>query len=213
MSAPLRRITSVPRTSERSGDDAERTWVAGVREGDEAAFDAIFGAYYQVLCRFATGIVGSPDTAEDVVQGVFVAIWDLRESWEVRQPLRVYLYTAVRNRAIQVLRKQRNRARLTALRLPRVNAGAATTDTRTADRELEHAELADRIELAVADLPARGRQAYQLHRDHGLTYDEIAEVMGISPKTVSVHIGRALLSLRKALAPYLAPAIALLTLR
>ncbi len=216
MTVPLRRSTSAHPASERSDAERERAWVAGIKAGDEAAFDAVFTTYYQLLCRYATSILGSADAAEDVVQSVFVAIWNFREAWELRRTLKLYLYTAVRNSAVQELRKRRTRQRLNDLHV-RPDAMDAESDSPTwaADTSVEQAELLDSLERAVAALPPRGQQAYRLHRDHGLTYDEIADVMGISPKTVSVHIGRALLALRKALAAHLPPVIlfAVLSLR
>src|ERR1043166_4031398 len=69
--------------------------VARVRAGDEAAFEAMFRAYYDPLCHYVAAYLGSRDAAEDAVQGVFVRIWEDRTRWVVRD-LRHYLYAAVR---------------------------------------------------------------------------------------------------------------------
>lgn len=195
-----------------ASDASQAEWVARVRAGDEAAFGAMFAAYYQPLCRFALNVVGTADAAEDMVQNVFVAIWERRSELEIRQTLRVYLYTAVRNRAVMEVRKSRTRERLRRLHFFGGFFGESGSVS-PAEAPLAQAELADAIEAAIAALPPRGQQAYRLHRDHGLTYDEVAQVMGISAKTVSVHIGRALLTLRKSLGQYLAPVIGLIVLR
>src|SRR2546425_4164520 len=69
-----------------------------IREGDEAAFEAMFRTHYDGLCRYVVGYLGSRDAAEDVVQGVFARIWDDRAHWVVGD-LQRYLYAAVRRRA------------------------------------------------------------------------------------------------------------------
>jgi RNA polymerase sigma-70 factor (family 1) len=213
MPAPAGRALPFTSTPQHPGAEVERGWVDRIRSGDEGAFNEMFTAYYQVLCRFATGILHSADAAEDTVQAVFVAIWNFRAEWQVRQSLRVYLYAAVRNRAIQEVRKCRTRKRLLDFCFPGRSAAANDGEASPTATSLDHAELASAIERAIDALPPRGQQAFRLHRDHGLTYEEIAGVMGISAKTVSVHIGRALVTLRKSLAGYLAPVLALVALR
>src|SRR5256885_5727969 len=86
---------------------ARESWrdlVARIRAADEAAFEAMFRAYYDPLCRHVAPYVGSRDAAEDAVQGLFVRIWEDRARWVVSD-LGHYLYTAVRRRAISQLRR------------------------------------------------------------------------------------------------------------
>src|SRR5256885_8799332 len=86
---------------------ARESWrdlVARIRAGDEAAFEAMFRAYYDPLCRHVASYVGSRDAAEDAVQGLFVRIWEDRARWVVSD-LGHYLYTAVRRRAISQVRR------------------------------------------------------------------------------------------------------------
>src|SRR5881628_2581382 len=77
--------------------------VARIRAGDEAAFEAMFRAYYGPLCRYVAAYLGSRDAAEDAVQGVFVRIWEDRTRWVVSE-LRHYLYAAVRRRCTAMRR-------------------------------------------------------------------------------------------------------------
>src|SRR5256885_11941323 len=86
---------------------ARESWrdlVARIRAGDEAAFEAMFRAYYDPLGRHVAPYVGSRDAAEDAVQGLFVRIWEDRARWVVSD-LGHYLYTAVRRRAISQVRR------------------------------------------------------------------------------------------------------------
>jgi len=155
-----------------------------IREGDEAAFEAMFRTHYDGLCRYVAGYLGSRDAAEDVVQGVFARIWDDRVHWVVGD-LQRYLYAAVRRRAAPLLALE-------------ASARASATP---ADAEFEAEELRRRLERALTALPARTRAAFVLSRREGLSYAEVASRMAISPKTIGVHISRALTVLRKALLP------------
>ena len=71
-------------------------WTQRIRDGDEAAFEAMFRTHYDGLCRYVAGYLGSRDAAEDVVQGVFARIWDDRAHWVVGD-LQHYLYAAARS--------------------------------------------------------------------------------------------------------------------
>jgi RNA polymerase sigma-70 factor (ECF subfamily) len=169
--------------------------VARVRAGDEAAFEAMFRAYYDPLCHYVAAYLGSRDAAEDAVQGVFVRIWEDRTRWVVSD-LRHYLYAAVRRRAISQVRRIAVRRRAAPLLVLDEIGGAGGA---LPDAEFEAEELWRRIERALDTLPPRTRAAFVLSRREGLSYHEVAEHMAISPKTVGVHIGRALATLRHTL--------------
>lgn len=169
-----------------------RDWVARIRAGDEAAFEAMFRTYYDALCRYAAHLLGSRDTAEDVVQGVLAGIWRDRAHWAVTE-LRHYLFAAVRRRVISHFRQVAVRRRAQPF-LVHEETGAAALDA-----QFEAEELRRRLERALATLPPRTRAAFILSRREGLPYDAVALRMAISPKTVGVHVARALAALRKAL--------------
>ena len=208
MSVPIRRSNPLS-VSQDAARDHERAWITGICEGNEAAFEAMFRAYNRELYRFALRLVGSADEAEDLVQGVFVAIWQNRSTWAVRSGLRVYLFAAVRNRALQQFRNTRTRQQHQADVL-RFSTSSLSRPLRGPDEQVEHAEFAAALTEAIAALPPRCREAFVLTREHGMTYAEAAATMGISPHTVMVQIGRALAALREALAPFL---VALLIVR
>ena len=167
-----------------------------IREGDEAAFEAMFRTHYDGLCRYVAGYLGSRDAAEDVVQGVFARIWDDRVHWVVGD-LQRYLYAAVRRRATSQFRRAAVRRRAAPLLALEASARAGAA----ADAEFEAEELRRRLERALTALPPRTRAAFVLSRREGLSYAEVASRMAISPKTIGVHISRALTVLRKALLP------------
>ena len=177
--------------------ERERTWIDGIQNGDERAFEEMFRAYYPQLCRFAAEYVDSANRARDLVQDVFLRIWDRRAEWTVRRSLRAYLYRAVRNRALNAVRHRDTRH-------DAQEDLEYTTDgreRRTAADAVHAGALSEEVDDAIQNLPERRRTAFLLHRRHGFTYKEIACAMGITPKTVENQIGRALKALRDELAP------------
>lgn len=160
----------------------------------------MFRTYYPQLCGFAAGYVKSKDAGREVVQNVFLKIWERRGRLQVHTSFKSYLYRAVRNQALDRLKKARRRAEfigeMQVDRMPR----NGRTERRTAADEMRHKELTDAIWRAVDELPERRKTTFILHRQHDLTYAEIAEVMGVTRKTVENQMGRALKTLRQLLA-------------
>lgn len=175
--------------------------IARIQGGDEAAFELLFREHYGRLCLLATRMLRSDAAAEELVQELLFNIWQQRERWEITGTIAGYLYGAVRNRALNQLRRQqleqqwRESAQWDVVPLH--------SATPTPDDHLASSELAAAIDQVVAELPPRCRQAFILRRQQNLSYQEIARVMHIAPKTVEVQIGAALRTLRARLASWL----------
>ena len=169
-----------------------------------AAFDAMVCAHYAKLCALAFRLVGSRPGAEDVVHEVLLRIWRGRDRFGFDDPLR-YLFQAVRNEATSWHRQE------TAWRThPAVDAADAADERPDAQEVLELTDLARVVEDTVAGLPLRRREIFRMQREQGLTYRQIAFLLGISIKTVEVQMGRALKAIRLRAAPFLLLTIALL---
>lgn len=181
----------------RANGARDHAWATGIRTGNEQAFEALFAAYHGPLCTFAYRYVQARDIAEELVQEVFLYLWEHRAEWEERAQIRTYLFTAVRNAAVSYLRHERV-VRRSAARVIEI----FTRSRLTADGDLRAGELAHALQRAIDRLPERCRLVFTLGREQGLTYAEIATVLGISPKTVEVQMGRAYKALRKHLAGY-----------
>jgi RNA polymerase sigma-70 factor (ECF subfamily) len=175
-------------------DRAER-----IRRGDAGAFEALFREHHAGLCRFAEGYVRDSAIAEELVQDVFFELWRGRAGWELRATVRAYLFGAVRNRALNHL-KRASRERGWLARLGRE---ADPSDPSPApDRAAAESEAAAAVARAVSRLPERARMVVELRWRHGLRHGEIAEVMGISVKGVENQLGRALKALRATLGDF-----------
>lgn len=162
-------------------------------------YTSIATQHWGPLLRYAATVVRSREAAEDVVQDAFAALWALRVPLPVDR-LVPYLYRTVRNRALNERRWGRVR-RLWLERQPRDERAAPPLD--------DEAALDTRVRAALATLPARRREVFDLVRFHELSYREAAEVLGLSPQTVANHMSAALRDLRHALRDLLdeAPAV------
>jgi RNA polymerase sigma-70 factor (ECF subfamily) len=184
--------------------DHSLSQVAAVRGGDREAFAALFHEHYDGLCRFAEGYVRSPEAAQEIVQQIFLRLWEHRARWVVRDTVRTYLYGAVRNRALDWLKHQRVEDRW------RERIAWADTDripgmgqpTPPADLRAEAGDFAAALDRAIQDLPERYRAVVELRARQGMTIAEIARILDIPFKTAEARAARALRSLRAALAPF-----------
>jgi RNA polymerase sigma-70 factor (ECF subfamily) len=175
----------------------ERDLVVRLRGGDESAYDAIFRQWYAPLVATTTALLRDRGPAEEVVQDVMLELWRRREGITFETSLRAYLFQATRNRALNYLRRQRVEARGEAT----IAAGMPTPEP--ADSEAREGELNVAIQEAIAGLPDRCREVFELSRIRGLKYAEIATELGISIKTVEAQMGKALRVMREKLAPWL----------
>lgn len=172
--------------------------VNAIRQGDEAAFERTFRQYYDRLCNYANSLLKEADEAEEVVQTVFLTIWEKRGDLEITLSLKSYLYRAVHNHCL-------NRFKHAAVReVHRDYTENFLAQSYESVTEVIHAnELEQRIEAAVSSLPEQCQIAFRMSRFEELKYQEIADQLDISIKTVENQIGKALKILRSALADYL----------
>ncbi|HEX6534054.1 MAG TPA: RNA polymerase sigma-70 factor [Gemmatimonadaceae bacterium] len=165
-------------------------WIARIADGDAVAFESLFHAFYDRLCVYAETYVRSPHAAEEIVDDVFLALWAGRERLRPQRAVASYLYVAVRNRALNQLRRRKMEHQYferTELEF-RVLAADDRNDVEDAVRSSELFALAER---AIEALPERIRETYLLYYQHGLSYAEIAAVMNVSVRTVENQLARA----------------------
>lgn len=161
---------------------------------DQLNFEKIFKAYFPALMAFSRKILGNEDDAREVVHQVFIKLWERRTEIDLSTSLKPYLFTAVNNRSLNVIR---DRKKFSSDEVPE---RVANWDV---SAELESLELEERIRGAIASLPERCRVIFELNRFEGLSYGDIAKEMGISVKTVENQMSKALKILREQLVNYL----------
>lgn len=167
--------------------------------GDAEAFERLFLAYFDPLCRFVRGYVESRETAQDLVEDVFLQVWLRLPSLEQHRGLKAYLFTTARHHAISYLRRQQVELRHQRRLLVEEMGRDGPTLPTVADEQLAADELTAAVQRAVDALPPRQREVILLKWERQATREEIARALGIAPKTVAEHFRRALGQLRAAL--------------
>lgn len=173
----------------------EPALVRALAAGEAGALETLISHYWGSLTSYAARIVDDAELAEDVVQRMFVALWTGRRTWSPRS-VAAYLFRCTRNLALDELRSRDSRHER--------ERGSSRADTRhpsLPDAVLAESRLAEIVDSAIQELPERRREAFVLAYLKQLTYAEVAEVMGVSTKTVGHHVSAALAELRKSLGP------------
>lgn len=157
---------------------------------EQTAFRRLFDRYYMSLCVYSVQLTDSFEQSEDLVQDVLLRFWEKRVFESVSVSLRSYLYTAVRNEALQYLRRERL---LSTEQLTGVEVDIPEEEY----SEAELSELKARLKVALDKLPPQEYLAIKSVILEKRRYKEAAEYLGISVNTLKTHLSRALKSLRK----------------
>jgi len=175
-------------------DEEFVAWSEGLRRSDRKAYSALFQATYDALFGFARYITRDEDAAHDILQDVYLKIWQVRETIDPTRSLRALMYQMVRNYALNHERRKRTHA-TDSLEKSMIEPSIDTT----AEEDLDTRALSDRLRAWIDAMPERRREAFVLSRFEGLSHEEIARVMNLTPRTVNNHIVLALQDLRSRL--------------
>ncbi len=162
---------------------------------DQNAFRQLFRHYYTGLLRFAISIVKVKEAAEEIVEDLFVAVWNKRSAITGISNLRVYLYIAVKNHCLNYIRRNSD---IRIIDLDQLDVGC-TTPVHNPEDIMVASELQQLINKAIHELPPKCRIVYKLVKEDGLNYKDVAEVLDISPRTVENHIASAVRKIAAAL--------------
>lgn len=165
-----------------------------LKASDRDAFERVFTALHDALFRYVRSLTNTQAVAADITQDVFVSLWEARERLDPSRSLEAYVYRMARNRVYNHQRDQRTHADKHA----EMQAVTALDENGAPlpDAKLHSDVLEKNIKSWIEDLPERQREAFVLSRFNGLSHDEIAAVMDVSPRTVNNHIVSALKTLR-----------------
>ena len=164
---------------------------------NQKQFEQLFKLHFSFLCNFARQFVQDPDTAQEIVQKVFITLWEKREELNPNLSIKSYLFTSVRNRCLNHLRDHKK------YRSKVLDLECADFDVATEERHFEADELKLQIEAALNQLPDKCREVFEMSRFRQMKYKEIAEELDISQKTVEAHMRKAMQVLRENLRPFL----------
>jgi RNA polymerase sigma-70 factor (family 1) len=167
-----------------------------IKKSDGKAFEALFRAYYPFLCRYASHLLKDSPAAEEIVQELFVKLWERRKDIIIDTSVKNYLYRAVKNHCLNFARHQKIKDEF-------INISLSEQRFNQEEDFESQAELMLKIEESIASLPEKRREIFRLSRQEGLKYREIAERLNVSIKTVETQMGFALKTLREMLRDFL----------
>jgi RNA polymerase sigma-70 factor (ECF subfamily) len=185
-------VPMVPSRGFPAGDEDDLAM--RLSEGDPEALEQLIRRFWEPLASYAYRLVGDRDAAMDIAQETCVRVWENRHRKPPRS-LRAYLFRITRNQALDQRKTSQRRGRLIRLR------NVYGSQSATPEELLERERVAEQVELAIAALPERRREVFVLAYLKGLSYREVGEVMGTSPKTVQNQMSAALSQLREVLLP------------
>jgi RNA polymerase sigma-70 factor (family 1) len=161
----------------------------GIYAGNEQCLAELYKLFSKRLHHFARAITRSHETAEEIVEDVFVKLWSNRARINEIENLTVYLYVAVKNRSLNAISQKATEL----IRAPfddlDIEAGQLATDPYNL---LVTAEMMKRMQQAVDNLPPRCKMIFKLVREDGLKHREVAEILNISLNTVDVQMAIAI---------------------
>jgi len=177
---------------------AQEQYQGFLKNGDLEVYEQMFRQLYQPLCNYAYTFVRDRDVAEETVQNTFLNLWEKRESLSVQQSVKSYMYTMVRNACLNVLKHNK-------IKLKHADEVMATEHEgyESVAQTVLHTELQQKILDAMMALPEQCRLVFKLSRFEELKYQEIADQLGISIKTVENQMSKALRIMREQLRDYL----------
>lgn len=171
--------------------------VVGLKRGDKSIFEEVYREYYIPLCYYSLKYVESIEDSEEIVQDLFLKLWEKHDELEINSSLKAYLYRAVQNYALNYLNRKKTKEKYV---LQHEWKSPNTTDSGL--HQLEVDELRLILRHALLKLPEKRRRIFELSRFDGMKYGKIALKLSISVKTVETQMTKALKYLRIILKDY-----------
>lgn len=177
--------------------DSENIDIEKIRLGDTLEFEKLYRHFFQSFVLFANKYVYDLEVAENIVQDVFINVWQNRSNLEPSRNIKTYLYTSVKNHALNYLKHQK------VERSYKETIQIEERDDLTPETLFRLKELELQVNKALKDLTEKRRRIFLMSRNDHLSYAEIAEILGVSIKTVENQMGKALKTLRSYLTHFL----------
>ncbi|MDP4679792.1 MAG: RNA polymerase sigma-70 factor [Cyclobacteriaceae bacterium] len=179
-------------------EDQSDIFVSRLRNKDKNAFEIVFNQYYKTLCGYANKYLDDTDVAEEIVQEVFVKFWEKCESIAPDSSIKSYLYRSVHNTCLNHIKHLKVRDNYRQYVMVKME-----TESYNFFDDVEDTNLEKKIYDAIDELPPQCQKIFKLSRFEGLKYQEIADHLGLSIKTIEVQMGKALKVLRQKLRAYI----------
>lgn len=169
------------------------TLIESLKNGQEEAFAYLMDTYYKKLCVYAGNLTKDMYTGQDIVQNVFLRVWEQRHKLNTDYSISNFLYRSVHNEFIDQYRKNKLLTALEEEHLNQLNTIVQEEDA------TEITRLIALVNTEIQNLPPKCRAVFTMGKLEGLTYTEIAEYQNISVRTVEMHMGKAFEIIREKL--------------
>lgn len=183
----------IPNSAEISLDELARR----LRSDDSEAFAELYRRLNQSIVRYIQRFVDSTPQSYDILQDVYLKLWEQRQKIRPDTNIKALLYTMARNRSLNVIRKESRQTTLESTELDGLSSQGQMPDAR-----FEAEVLKENVDEWLSRLPKRRAEAFMLSRFHDLKYKDVAAIMGLSERTVQTHVLHALRDLRVMLAQH-----------
>lgn len=164
-----------------------------LRAGDKRALTILYDSYWKPLFASSYSLLKDRESCEEIIQDIFIEIWNRRLDLQIKVSLKSYLYACVRYKVFAEFRKDK------VLRVELYDDINSRFQYATPETKMIHEELEQYVKLVVESLPEKCQMVFKLSRNEQLSHKEIAEQLDISTKTVENHITNALKVLRDSL--------------
>lgn len=176
-------------------------YLVGLKSGDEKIFKMVMDTWYTQLFNFANGYLLNEENSKEVVQDVFLQLWDNRKKLAENTVINAYLFTLTRNRCIDIIRRERLLLQFRTdkqAEYDRLTEGFHALSDTILDN-IFASELQEEIDQLINSLPEQCRKVFILSRSNGLKNREISDILNLSLKTVESHMTKALKTIRNSL--------------
>ncbi|MEP7107327.1 MAG: RNA polymerase sigma-70 factor [Ferruginibacter sp.] len=182
--------------------------------GDEETYVFLFKEYYVPLCLYSKKYVGCKNIAEEIVSDTFLKLWENRKLVKINTSIKAYLFRAVANNSLSYLRKMKTEDNLKQFFYESSTSNSYFSIAEDEEQGLISENLTDKIKEAVDKLSKQQQKVFKLRRFEKRKAKEVAEIMGLSVKTIEMHLSKATLRLKQNLINFLTiiPAIPLFLL-
>lgn len=167
--------------------------LSALKQDSQEAFSLLFRTYYTDLVLFCGNFIKDKSACEDIVQSIFLKLWNDRKIIQIETSLKSYLLKSVRNSCFDAFRHQE------IVRQYESEYENSVLDCYDTENYMLYSDLHDHLRRALGQVPEQYRRAFEMNRFEGLKYREIAKELNVSERTVEVRVGKALEILRKQL--------------
>jgi len=164
--------------------------------GDIKVFEEVFRLLYAPLCGYVNKIISNKEIAEEIVQELFYIIWKNKATLEIKISIKSYLYKSAHNKALHYIEHEKVKNKYVDY------ISANENFSETPEQAMQSSEMYAIYQETLKKLPENCRNIFNMSRNQGLKYKEIAEKLSISVKTVEANMGRALKAFRQSFANY-----------